>query len=94
MGFSTAHDILGALQRQLGLNEDMYTVLQVWEKELGPLAQQVTLAAIKKGDLIVEVASSAHLQEMTMRRRDLVRKLNQYFGNRQVVSGIKLRLKK
>jgi hypothetical protein len=94
MVFTPANDIINLLKRQLGLDENTYAVMQIWERELGPLAKYAELVAFQKRQLIVEVASSVHLQEMTLRRRDLINKINQYFGREKVVKDIKLRLKK
>lgn len=82
------------LKKQLGLDEKTYAVLKIWEKEMGPQMKYAALAGIKKGVLMVEVDSSVHLQEMTLRRRDLIRKINQHFGGAKVVTGMQVKLKK
>jgi hypothetical protein len=94
MAFTTANDIIAILKQQLGLDEKTYAIMQIWERELGPLAGSAQLVGFYKRQLLVEVASSVHLQEMTLRRRDLINKINQYFGREKVVKDIKLRLKK
>ena len=93
MAFTFAGTIIEALKRNLGLDETTFAVMQIWEKELGPLADAARLVAVKKGSLIVEVASSAHFQELTLRRRELINKINQHFGGKKVIKEIKLRLK-
>ena len=94
MTFTPASELVNLIKRQLGLDEKMYTVIKVWDKELGPLAKFATLEAINKGQLIVEVTSSSVFQEMSLRKKELVGKINQHFGKEKVVKGIKLRLKK
>ena len=94
MAFVRSDDIIAVLRNRLGLNEKTYAVMQIWEKELGSLAQYVELTAFKKGMLVVEVASSVHFNEMHLRRRELIQKINQHFGTEKVVKSIQLKLKK
>jgi hypothetical protein len=93
MTFDTSNSLIELLKKQLGLNENVFAVMQIWEKELGPLAQAARIEAFKNGQLIVEVASSAHFQELNLRRRELIKQINQHFGNARVIKGIKLKLK-
>jgi len=93
MPFTESKSIIDALKRELGLNEKMFAVLKIWEKELGPLAKNCEIAKIKKDEIFVEVASNAHLQELTMRRKELIRKINQHFGSEKVLRNIKIQLK-
>jgi hypothetical protein len=85
--------IIEKIKRQLGLDENTHTVFMVWEKELGPLAGGVRLIGFKDGKLMAEADSNVHLQEITLRRKDIIKKINQHFGNTKVVTGIRLRLK-
>jgi len=93
VSFVPSGDIIARLKRQLGLDEKTDAVFKIWEKELGPLAQGVKLIGIKDGHLLAEAESNVHLQEITLRRREFVKKINQYFGNEKVIKTIKLRLK-
>lgn len=93
MSLKPSSEIIDILRNQLGLNEEFLTVLSVWEKELGPLAKHAEIAGIKKGQIFVDVSSSVHMQEFIMRKKELMKKLNQYFGTKKVVKDIKLKLK-
>jgi hypothetical protein len=94
MALVESNKIVEAIKSSLGLNEKMYTVIQVWDKELGALAKFATLEAIHKGQLIVEVTSSPVFQEMSFRKKEIINKINQHFGKERVVKSIKLKLKK
>ncbi|MCB4792233.1 MAG: DUF721 domain-containing protein [Elusimicrobia bacterium] len=94
MAFTQANAIVNIIKNQLGLNEKTYTVIRVWDKEIGPMSKYASLAAVKKGKLIVEVSSSSVFQEMTLRKTDIIKKINQYFGKEKVVKDIKFELKK
>jgi hypothetical protein len=91
--FISSGDIIEKVKRQLGLDEKTDAVFKIWEKELGPLAAGVKLIGIKDGRLMAEAESNVHLQEITLRRREFIRKINQYFGNVKVIKGIKISLK-
>lgn len=92
MAFTQSNTIIDLLRRQLGLDENTAAVFHIWEREMGAQSRHVKLAGIKRGQLIVAVSSSAHMQEISLRRRDIMAKINQYFGGRQVVTGIKVQL--
>ena len=92
MAFTESSAIIEALKRHLGLDENIATVIQIWEREMGAQARHVKLAGFKKGQLIVDVSSSAHVQDSTLRRREIINKINQYFGGTKIVKSIKVQL--
>jgi hypothetical protein len=94
MAFTESSSIIEALKRSLGLDENISTVIRIWEREMGAQSRHVKLAGFKKGQLIVDVSSSAHMQEITLRRREIINKINQYFGGEKVVKSIKVQLEK
>lgn len=94
MAFNTSGELTNLLKRQLGLDEKTYAVLKIWEKEMGPQMKYARLSGVKKGTLMVEVDSSVHLQELVLRRRELIKKINQHFGGEKVVRGMQVKLKK
>ncbi len=94
MGLTFAGNIIDALRKSLGLDDETYVIIQIWEKELSPLMNNAALVGVKKGTLIVEVASSVHFQELAMRKREVINKINQYFSNKKVVKELKIQIKK
>lgn len=93
MVFTFGGLIIESLKKQLGLDEKFTTVIKIWDDVLGPLAKDAQLVGIKRGQLLVDVTSSAHFQELTLRRREIISKINQYFGKEAVVKDIRLRIK-
>ena len=93
MALEPSAGILEALKKQLGLEEEFPAIIMIWEKELGGLSKQAKVSGIKKGVLFVDVSSSAHMQELTARKRDVINRINQHFGGKKVVKNIKLELK-
>jgi len=67
------------LTRQLGLSECLILLDRAWEAEVGRLAEWARIVALDRSALVVEVDSSPAMQELTLRRRELVRRLNRHF---------------
>jgi hypothetical protein len=94
MAFSQANEFMNVVKKQLGLDDETLAVIKIWEKELGALAKKAQLVGVKSGALMVEVEASAYLQEITLRRSEILHKINQHFGpNAKVVKQIKVFLK-
>jgi predicted nucleic acid-binding Zn ribbon protein len=93
MALEPSAGILEALKKQLGLEDEFPAVIMIWEKEVGGLARHAKVSGIKKGVLIIDVSSSAHMQELTVRKRDIIKRINQHFGGKKIVKNIKLELK-
>jgi len=93
MAFTRSEEIIEALRRQLGLDEKTYAIMRAWEREAGAFAPYAELAGIKKGTLVIEVTTPVHFQELTLRRRELLDKVNQYLGQK-VIKNIRFQLKK
>ena len=67
------------LCRKLGLSEDLSVLGRAWEAEVGALATMARIVALERDTLVVEVDSSAAHQELCLRRRELVRRINRHF---------------
>ena len=93
MAITPGSDVIEFLKKKLGLDEKIMVLPAVWEKVLGPLAAGAEITGIKSGQLLVDVVSSAHFQEITLRRREIINKMNQHFGRERVVRDIKIRIK-
>jgi hypothetical protein len=93
MGFTTSKDLIELLQQRLGIDERLFAVQKIWEKELLTLARYAEIDGLRRGALIVEVSSNAALHELTLRKKDLLDKINQHFGKNKFIKQIKFKLK-
>lgn len=93
MALEPSSSILVALKKYLGLEEEFPAIIMIWEKEIGGLSKHAKISGIKKGLLFVDVSSSAHMQELAARKRDVIARINQHFGGKKVVKNIKFELK-
>ena len=69
------------LCRQLGLREDLALLDTAWEAEIGAMAGMAKIVALENRSLLVEVTSSPAMQEITLRRKELLRKINRHFSD-------------
>jgi hypothetical protein len=65
--------------RKLGLSSDLAMIERAWTLEMGGLKDLARIVALDNSALVIEVDSHAVMQEVTLRRRELVRKLNKHF---------------
>jgi hypothetical protein len=68
------------LVQKLGLSSHLAMLDRAWESELGGLAKVVRVVALDRSMLVVEADSSPAMQEISLRRKELVRRLNKHFG--------------
>jgi hypothetical protein len=69
---------LPGLSQKLGLSSDLLILESAWEREIGNMREYARIAALDHTSLIIEVDSSTVMQEITLRRKELVRKLNKH----------------
>ena len=67
------------ITRQLGLSEHLSLLDRAWEAELGSLTRLARIVAVDRDALVVEVDSAPAMQELTLRRKELVRRMNRHF---------------
>ena len=65
--------------RSVGLSEELTVLERAWESEMGGLSSLARLVALERRSVVVEVDSSVALQELSLRRRELIRRLNSHF---------------
>lgn len=70
---------LQAFTRKLGLQGDLSFLDAAWEREMGAWGGMAKLAALDHRTLVIEVQSSAAMQEINLRRKELIRRLNNHF---------------
>jgi hypothetical protein len=80
MAFSPVDQILNNIKKQLGLDADFVTLMKVWDKEV-PIAQ---ICGYKNGAIFAQTQSSAALAEINLRKREIIKRLNQYLGERKI----------
>ena len=77
-------DALQGLVKDLGLGAKLreYDAVLRWEEAVGPhIAKVATAAQIQRGVLIVRVTNATWRYELTMRKADLIGKINAVIGD-------------
>jgi hypothetical protein len=76
------------VSQKLGLTSDLSMIDRAWSFEIGALQDVARVVALDNASLVIEVDSHSVMQEVSLRRKELVRKLNQHLREpllRQVV---------
>jgi hypothetical protein len=82
MGFSSSSQIIETLKKQLGLDVDFFTVLKIWEKEVG--VQDVDIYGYKNGTIMTMAYSGVAANEINLRKKEIIKKMNQYLGEKKI----------
>ncbi|MDR1196618.1 MAG: DUF721 domain-containing protein [Endomicrobium sp.] len=82
MPFTEVSEIMEAVKKELGLDEDFFAVIKVWEKELG--ISGVEISGYKNGVIYAETDSSAAVNEIMIRKKEILKKLNQYLSSKKL----------
>ncbi len=80
MALAPAAPEISDLCARLGLGLSLQVLERAWERELGPLAAVARLSAINHRTVVVDVDSPTAFQEISLRRRELSRRLNAHFA--------------
>ena len=79
MALASIGHVLPNFTKKLGLSPDLMVLERAWEQEAGSMREFARLVALSGPSLVVEADSSTVMQEISLRRRELVRKLNRHF---------------
>ena len=92
--FSGVTDLRDAMLQELGIFE-MYRLMKLyhdWESVVGPMVSgQAKLVHIKPPVIVVEIGHTVWMQEITMRKPQLLESLREYYGE-SIITDIKVQL--
>ena len=89
-GFIPAKFIVEDLLKKYGLTADTYAIFyKIWDKELGRLSKKIKLVGKRDRCLLVQVDNPVYMQELRVRKKEFVDKINGHFG-KKVVDNIKI----
>jgi len=73
---TTIPDVL----KNVCINGDTLAALQICENELGNMKKMVQVAGQKNGTIFLRVQNPVYMQEIRIRRKELIKKINGNFG--------------
>lgn len=82
--FVPASEVVKKLLESYGLREENYALYDVWNKELGKLSKKIKMVGIKGKIILVETEHPAYKQEIRIRKKEFIRKINDNFGSKMV----------
>jgi len=78
MTLASIGHVLPDFTKKLGLSQDLMILERAWDQEMGGMREFARIAALSGPSLVIEADSSSIMQEISLRRRELVRKLNHH----------------
>jgi hypothetical protein len=88
--FTSVSSIIDQIKKELGLDDNYFILMSVWEKEIGN--NKVELNGFKNGTVFAKTESAVYLHDLSLRKRQLIKRLNQYFG-KSLIKNIKCEIK-
>jgi hypothetical protein len=82
MSLTKATEIINLLRNRLGLDEKFFIVQKVWKKEVG--IDGIEITGYKNGVIFTKTLSSVANYEFTLRKKEIIKKLNQYIGSSKI----------
>ncbi|GHT44076.1 hypothetical protein AGMMS49921_13270 [Endomicrobiia bacterium] len=89
MVWTQAVETINLLGKRLGFYEVFFTVEKVWKREVG--IDGVEIAGYENGVIFTKTFSSVANYELTLRKNEIIKKLNQYFGSPEI-NNIKIKI--
>ncbi|OGS28247.1 MAG: hypothetical protein A2297_10130 [Elusimicrobia bacterium RIFOXYB2_FULL_48_7] len=87
--FTPASEVVKKLLESYGIREENYSIYDIWNKELGKLSKKIRMMGVKGTTIMVEADHAAYKQEVRIRKKEFLKKINGHFG-RIVVEDIKI----
>lgn len=82
--------VIETIKTELGIDDDFFIIAKVWEKETG--AQNIELCGFKNGVIYAQTPYSAALNDITLRKKEIITRLNQYLIKKKI-KNIKIEIK-
>ncbi|MBQ2219948.1 MAG: DUF721 domain-containing protein [Elusimicrobia bacterium] len=90
MEFTEVSSIIKQISDKLGLNDDYFIIMSKWQQELGN--NKIELSGFKDGVIFASAKSAVYVNDLNLRKRQIINKLNQYLG-KKVIKNIKCEIK-
>ena len=90
MEFTEVSSIIKQISDKLGLNDDYFIIMSKWQQELGN--NKIELSGFKDGIIFASAKSAVYVNDLNLRKRQIINKLNQYLG-KKLIKNIKCEIK-
>ncbi|MFH0807176.1 MAG: DUF721 domain-containing protein [Elusimicrobiota bacterium] len=82
--FTPAREIVKKLLESYGIKEENYALYDIWNKELGKLSKKIRMIGISGDTILVQTDHPAYKQEVRIRKKEFIKKINGHFGHEMV----------
>ncbi len=80
--FSEVSSVIKELAEKIGLTDEYFIIMSRWEQEVGN--KKVVLNGCKNGVIMAATNSAVYLNDFNLRKRQIIRRLNQYLGGKKI----------
>ncbi len=84
MGFSSSREIIKVIKKRIGLKEENYKIHMIWKEVSGKIAQYTQVIKVEQEKIWVTVESPVYLQEIFLRKKELIEKINKAIGEEKI----------
>ena len=79
MALAALSPVIERFKSQFGLEGSLKVLELAWQNEMGAWGGMVELSALDNGSLVIEARTPSAMQELSLRRKELIRRLNAHF---------------
>ena len=90
MEFTEVSSIIKQISSELGLDDTYFVIMSKWQQEVGN--NKIELGGFKDGIIFASTKSAIYLNDLNLRKRQIINRLNQYLG-KKVIKNIKCEIK-
>lgn len=90
MEFTEVSEVLKNISKKLGLDDNYFIIMSKWQQEIGH--NKIELNGFKDGIIFASTKSAVYLNDLNLRKRQIINKLNQYLG-KKIIKNIKCEIK-
>ena len=84
MALLSIKDILKNTLFKFRMDGSTMDVYEAWDREMGKFAERAQVVSVKDDRVIINVNNSVYLQELTLRKKEILDKLNAALENRTI----------
>lgn len=76
--------ILDSALHNLKIDSYRKDIYEIWDREMGSFAKHAQIVSVRDDFVIVNVDNSVFLQELVLRKKEILNKINLFLKNRPV----------
>lgn len=91
MALVSAGEVLKKVLGEFKIDDSFQEICFLWKKHLGKLAEHSQVVSFRDGCLVITVDNSVYMQELTLRKTEVLEKINVFLEGKVLIKEIKFR---